>query len=171
MPAFEKHLITAKPWRTKLTILIGGGYEDHYNAFVARRVHKKEARELAQWLQDEHKVLDGVCITPNTRPGAMFIYFSTKPNPLNPDKVDTIVHELMHATFEIMRRVNVTGKAASEEAYAHTLGQLTCEVWQRLFSQYKLVPKGAPGDGITAEAGSAGSTETSEQVVESGSQP
>lgn len=141
MPAFETHLILVKPWQARLTILIGGTRDEIYAALRKRRVHLKDAESLANYCRDHKLFSDGITLYPTSNPSSIFIYFPKRPNQYDPNKVDTIAHELMHVTFALLKRCAVRRSEATEEAYAHTLGQLMGEFWTRVFPRQPKRPK------------------------------
>ena len=132
MAAFESHLIVDDTWNAKLTILIGGTYEQHIEAFKLRKLSKAEQIELADYIRDGMKDNLAVVLQPNSKPGAQFIYFPRRPDITKPVIVGTIAHELLHVTIGILARAEVRLTAASEEAYTYLHGRLMQEFWKRL---------------------------------------
>lgn len=132
MAAFESHLIVVPQMRTKITILIGGDYDDHIKAFTSKRLTKMEKTVLAEFLRDNKNKFEAVTLIPTTRPQALFIYFHKRPDLTKPDTVDTIAHEILHCTFSILKRLEVRFNSGSEEAFTYLHGYLMGEFWKRL---------------------------------------
>lgn len=132
MVAHECHLIVDDTWNAKVTILIGGTYEQHIEAFKRRKISKAEQIELADYLRDEMKDNLAVVLQTNSRPGAQFIYFPRRPDLTKPVIVGTIAHELLHVTIGILTRAEVRLTAASEEAFTYLHGRLMQEFWKKV---------------------------------------
>ena len=132
MTNHECHLIVIPDWSAKLTILIGGTHEQHFEAFKKRKLHVWECTHLADWCRDEMRHNAAVTLQPTTRPRSQFIYFPTRPNIMKAETVGTA-----HAP-RAERRRRPRGAAAGEP---RSPPRAVCRQWATHTAQ----PPGPPG--------------------------
>lgn len=132
MTNHECHLIVIPDWSAKLTILIGGTHEQHFEAFKKRKLHVWECTHLADWCRDEMRHNAAVTLQPTTRPRSQFIYFPTRPNIMKAETVGTVAHELLHVTISLLSLAGIKLTASSEEAYTYLHGHLMQEFWKKV---------------------------------------
>lgn len=130
--AVEAYSFVAKPYTSRITLIIGGTEEELYEQFRSRRLPKNEALWFSNYCVTEGRKSHAVTLISGHNPGRLFIFFP-KPIDLNkPEHVDTIAHEVMHCVVAIMKRAAVRITDASEESFAYLTGRIMQDIWIRL---------------------------------------
>jgi len=130
--AVEAYSFVAKPYTSRITLLIGGAEEELFDQFKQRRLPRHEALEFARFCKAEAKDFRAVTLISGHNSGRMFIYFPKAPDLTKAAHVDTISHEVMHCVVAVMKRAQVRLTEASEETFAYLMGQIMHDVWDRL---------------------------------------
>jgi len=108
--------ITDHIYGTDIILCIGEDKE--FISFV-----KKNFTDLVDVVEQslESECLGLTCLNPNTKTIVIYFWNNQDKNRL----LNTVTHELFHATHAIMTRVGIKLSDDSEEAYAYLIGYLT----------------------------------------------